>query len=666
MTNLAWFFVCRKGFCCFIANSTYKGGRAMAHTLPESIRSSATAGERILFHTLKHYLPDDYIVYYEPEIRGKRPDFVILGPDIGIIILEVKDYRPATLIQVNQDEWLINSQDGQKKVISPLKQARGYMFHLMDALKKDSSLLQIDGKYASQLKFPCGHGVVFTRMTQHQFIEHDLYSVIEPNFCLTRDEIDPDHEQFSIENFTEKILGMFTIPFRLKDPMSKEDIQRIRYHLFPEVRISAEYKPRVPYQDQLLLSLHDIKTMDLHQEKLAKQIGDKNRLIRGVAGSGKTLILASRAKILAKEHPDWKILILCYNISLARSIEQMVTHMMNEPEDLFDFDFTSDKGVKHRTHSIQVRNFHSFVTKDLKLQFDNLPVMTEMLKNGQAILPKYDAIMIDEGQDFEGEWYRFVSQLLNPDTMSLLLVEDRAQTIYKRKKSYLEDIGMSFQGRSKVLSINYRNTAQIVRFAWDFYQRFSLFKKKVVRRELEGEIIAPQSTRRNGMEPLIVRCPNFFEEARKVAVHIQMLHENYKVAYEDMLILYRVKYANGIDYMGILQRALKQQGIPFYWIAENDRTKRAFERDQPTVKISTIDSSKGLDFQAVFMVGMHEMPFKYEEDEEKEVSRFYIGMTRAQSYLCLYYSGDSPYTHYLEEVLQLREIEKQQQQQKNS
>ena len=40
--------------------------------------------------------------------------------------------------------------------------------------------------------------------------------------------------------------------------------------------------------------------MDLHQENLAKQIGDKNRLIRGVAGSGKTLILASRAKMLIK------------------------------------------------------------------------------------------------------------------------------------------------------------------------------------------------------------------------------------------------------------------------------------------------------------------------------------------------------------------------------
>ena len=73
---------------------------------------------------------------------------------------------------------------------------------------------------------------------------------------------------------------MFIVPFRLREPLSYEEINAIRYHLFPEVRISAEFKAPVPYQDQLLLSLHDIKTMDLHQENLAKQIGDKNRLIQ--------------------------------------------------------------------------------------------------------------------------------------------------------------------------------------------------------------------------------------------------------------------------------------------------------------------------------------------------------------------------------------------------
>jgi hypothetical protein len=628
------------------------GAVEMAITIPETIRSSATAGERLFFRTMKTYLPDDYIVYYEPEIQGKRPDFVIIGPDLGIVVLEVKDYTKNTLLQINHDEWHIVATTGEQAVIkSPTKQARDNMFHVVDVLKKDKNLVQLDGKYKFQLKFPYGHGVVFTRLYSKDFIHEGLYSVIEPNLCLTRDEIDPDKEGFSEEVLMEKIMNMFVVPYRLRESLTLEDINAIRYHLFPEVRISAEFKRPVPYQDQLLLSLHDIKTMDLHQENLAKQIGDKNRLIRGVAGSGKTIILASRAKMLLKQNPDWKILILCYNISLANAIQQMIQHMLNEPEDLFDFDPTV-KDVQNQ--NIIVRNFHSWLKNDLKIKEQQLPSIIEKLERKEALLPSYDAILIDEGQDFEADWLRLVSLLINADTQSLLLVEDRAQTIYQRKRSYLQDTGLSFQGRSKVLSINYRNTQQIVKFAWNFYRKHSMFKNKVVNRELEGEIIAPQSTKRKGPEPGIVKAASFFEEMRIVARQIKKLHEERKVSYDEMLILYRVKRTHQTPIIDIIQRSLKDAGLPYFWITENDVSKRSYEKEDGKVKISTIDSSKGLDFRAVFIVNVDSMPFPLEENKEREVSLLYIGMTRAKEYLCLSYSRESEFTQYLDHIEQER------------
>ncbi len=624
----------------------------MSFTIPENIRSSATAGERLLFRTLKTYLPDDYIVYYEPDIQGRRPDFVIIGPDLGIVILEVKDYTKNTLFQINHEEWQIISSSGEQTFVkSPMKQARDNMFHVVDALKKDKDLVQLEGKYKFQLKFPYGHGVVFTRMYSKDFIEHGLYSVIDPNLCLTRDEIDPDKESFSEEILMDKILNMFVVPFRLKEPLSMKDINAIRYHLFPEVRISAEFKQSVPYQDQLLLSLHDIKTMDLHQENLAKQIGDKNRLIRGVAGSGKTIILASRAKMLSKQNPDWKILILCYNISLANAIQQMITHMLNEPEDLFDFDPSTKMPQKQ---TITVRNFHSWLKHDLKMNEHQLPSMIDKLSRKEAILPTYDAVLIDEGQDFEAEWLRLVSLLINEKTQSLLLVEDRAQTIYNRKRSYIQDTGLSFQGRSKVLSINYRNTHQIVTFAWNFYRKHSLFKNKVVTRELEGDIIAPQSTKRKGPEPGIIKAKNFYEEMRLVARQAKKLHQEKKVSYEEMLILYRVKRTYQHPIIDTIKRALSNEDLPYFWITENDLSKRSYAKEDGKIKISTIDSSKGLDFRAVFIVNIDSMPFPLVENKEREVSLFYIGMTRAQEYLCMSYSGESEFTHYLDDVLEDR------------
>lgn len=628
------------------------GAVVMAITIPETIRSSATTGERLFFRTLKTFLPDDYIVYFEPDIQGRRPDFVIIGPDLGIVVLEVKDYTKNTLFQINHDEWHIVTTSGDQAVIkSPMKQARDNMFHVVDTLKKDKSLIQLEGKYKFQLKFPYGHGVVFTRLYSKDFVQEGLYSVIEPNLCFTRDEIDPDKEGFSEEVLMEKILNMFVVPFRLKESLSIEDINAIRYHLFPEVRISAEYKPPVPYQDQLLLSLHDIKTMDLHQENLAKQIGDKNRLIRGVAGSGKTIILASRAKMLSKQNPDWKILILCYNISLSNAIQQMIHHMLNEPEDLFDFD---PNAMTVKNENIIVRNFHSWLKNDLKIREQQLPDIIEKLERNEAILPTYDAVLIDEGQDFEADWLRLVSLLINADTQSLLLVEDRAQTIYQRKRSYLEDTGLSFRGRSKVLSINYRNTQQIVKFAWEFYRKHSMFKNKVVNRELEGEIIAPQSTKRRGPEPGIVKAANFFEEMRIVARSIKKLHLEKKVPLEDVLILYRVKRTHKYPIIDIIQRSLKDEGLPYYWITENDVSKRSYAKDDGKVKISTIDSSKGLDFRAVYIVNVDSMPFPLEENKEREVSLLYIGMTRAKEYLCLSYSAESEFTQYLDSVNQDR------------
>ena len=632
----------------------------MAFSIPETIRTSATAGERLLFRTLKTYLPDDYIVYYEPEIRGKRPDFVIIGPDLGLVVLEVKDYTKNTLYQLNPDEWtIVNTSGEQTTVKSPLRQARDNAFHLVDVLKKDRNLVQLEGKHKFQLKFPYGFGSVYTRLHQKDFIQHDLYSVVNPDLCLTRDEIDPDHDSFSEEVLIEKIMNMFVVPYRLREPLTHEDINAIRYHLFPEVRISAEFKQPSPYQDQLLLSLHDIKAMDLHQENLAKQIGDKNRIIRGVAGSGKTLVLASRAKLLAKEHPDWKILILCYNISLSRTIEQMIHHMMNEPDSLFDFDFTEKEQIATNEHSIEVRNFHSWLRNDLRISESQLPSILQKLEQGEAILPMYDAILIDEGQDFEADWFKLVSHLLNPATKSLLLVEDRAQSIYKRARSYIQDTGLDFRGRSKILSINYRNTAQIVEFAWNFYKEHSALRNKVVAKDFESEIISPQSTRRKGLQPAIYKADTFHHEVNMVAKQIKKLHTAYKVPYSEMLILYRVRKTYKMDYADTLLRELEKAGIPHFWLTKDTDSKRSYKKDDDRVIISTIDSSKGLDFQAVFVVNVDNIPFPLEEDKEREASLLYIAMTRAKDFLCLSYSGESEYTQYftkqMEERLQKKE-----------
>lgn len=625
----------------------------MATTVPETIRTSATTGERLLFRTLKEYLPDDYIVYFEPEIKGVRPDFVIIGPDIGLLVLEVKDYTSNTLYQLNQDQWTIQSTSGNLHTVkSPLVQAREYAFKVVDVLKKDKNLIQGSGKYQFQLKFPYGYGVVFTRLSEQQIVKNQLYHVIDMESMLARESINPEDDLFSEEQLIERLIGMFKVNFRLKEPLTYEEINTIRYYLFPEVRLGAEFQKTIPHQDQLLLSLYDIKTMDLHQENLAKQIGDRHRMIRGVAGSGKTLILASRAKMLAKQHPDWKILILCYNISLSQNIKHMVQAMYAQPEDLFDYAYEQGDAVTGKIpENLHILNFHQWLKQSLKTSEQRIDGLIESLEKKEAIVPKYDAILIDEGQDFQMSWLHLVSLCLNPETQSLLLVEDRAQSIYKKKGSYVKETGLDFRGRSKILNINYRNTSQIVKFAWEFFQNHSVLKNKVVSGQTESvELISPLSTRRKGPEVALMKVDHFAKEVDLVARQILRLNQTKQVPFSEMLILYRVKRTHKHDVVDALRRSLTRYGISYQWISENEASKRSYNPESNSVKLSTIDSSKGLDFQAVFMIKVDLMPFPLEKDVEREVSLMYIGMTRAKEYLYLSYSDESDFTKYLDQV----------------
>lgn len=372
----------------------------------------------------------------------------------------------------------------------------------------------------------------------------------------------------------------------------------------------------------------------------------------------KTTEIHKKHPIDTDENNDWKILILCYNISLSQGIKQLVQHMMSEPDSLFDFDFDGQvQDNKDKMNNIFVRNFHEWLKLDLKINETQIPHYIEKIDQGQAILPKYDAILIDEGQDFEPEWLHLVSKLLKAESQSLLLVEDRAQSIYSRKR---QDTGLSFQGRSKILSINYRNTAQIVKFAWDFYQKHSHLKSKVVQGEIEGvEIIPPQSTKRSGLEPAILKPANFWDEMKIVTEQIKKLHEKEGVPFSEMLILYRVKNTYKLSIIDIIKRSLEKEQLPFYWLTQDEKSKRNYQKDDNTVKISTIDSSKGLDFQAVFVVNVDNMPFPLEENKEREVSLLYIAMTRAKNYLAVSYSGESEFTQYFEEIKRLRELEKE-------
>ena len=91
-------------------------------------------------------------------------------------------------------------------------------------------------------------------------------------------------------------------------------------------------------------------------------------------------------------------------------------------------------------------------------------MVTEELENSNHI---YDAILVDEGQDFSDEMFRVVTALLNKKTNSLTIALDENQNIYKKAQTWKE-LGIKAQGRVHTITNTYRNTKEIVGFANKF------------------------------------------------------------------------------------------------------------------------------------------------------------------------------------------------------
>jgi hypothetical protein len=122
-----------------------------------------------------------------------------------------------------------------KSVPNPIEQARHQMLQVVDALKRDAQLIVHEGKWLGMLTFPWSYGVVFTRITRKQFDAAGLASAIEPHRVICSDEM---LEECEPEAFQSRLWDMF--PQLMRGTLSLPQIDRVRWNLFPEVRVAEQ------------------------------------------------------------------------------------------------------------------------------------------------------------------------------------------------------------------------------------------------------------------------------------------------------------------------------------------------------------------------------------------------------------------------------------------
>lgn len=165
----------------------------MAQMIPDSIPSKASQGEKTLYHLLSDRLPDDFIVWYEPRVKNLYPDFVVLGPNFGLLILEVKGWFAHHIERANHNFFDVRYQRNDVIKVetypSPLKQGHNYFASVSDKLLGYPLLCHPDGNYQGRLAFPVGVGAVMSNITEAQARDENLYVLLEKPQVAYRDEL---------------------------------------------------------------------------------------------------------------------------------------------------------------------------------------------------------------------------------------------------------------------------------------------------------------------------------------------------------------------------------------------------------------------------------------------------------------------------------------------
>lgn len=614
--------------------------------IPSSIASTsyASSGEKKLHNIFTKLYGDseDEFIWYEPpslNIDGSRntvqkrfTDFIYFSQSLGILNLEVKDWKKDKIKKADNLTWEIIDDTG--KVIKkepPMEQSRRCAYAIKNKLVEVANLIHQEGEFKNKLLFPFAYGVVFYNLSHQDLKDMGIVpAILDPRMVVCREDL-----QFEISDkqqrfdFEKKLKEMFTTWFNF-EPLTFPQIKSLRAAIWPELIVTPVRTYSLQTENK------DLKLLDLEQENFAKSLGEGHYLIRGVAGSGKTLVLTYRAKYLSDLHPDWRILIVCYNKSLKNYVKKMLNNI-------------SDKNY---SRNITVSHFYELAAQKTGQSVQKLPneesaawdlrvgLMLRLAGQSNRISGgKYDAILLDEAQDFSTEWLSGVRLLLS-DKDSFTIALDPAQDVYKRKRVWKE-AGIDVLGRrSKKLKQSYRNTSEILRLAI----RFKGFDSYIENEEEDNpdNIIVPTEIERHGAKAEILKFDNYTELLSSLISDIKQLVKTQKYSYKDIGVIICDNRKVGYDPNSTLSDIPTTPLI--LSIQRND-----FDIDEDTVKVITVESSKGLEWKVVYMIGMDGMP-RDMRDKSSENNLIYIGITRAQESLKIYYCDETENIKKLSEI----------------
>ncbi len=416
----------------------------MATMYPRQVDSDAQDGEKLVYAELQK-LPENWVIIHDcwQQYRTGRhyvnceSDFIVLVPRLGLITIEVKDW--AVPVRIHEGEWQHRHSGrwiGMGRKRSPLNQAY---------LAGSETVRHLRMRNILPHKFE--HQCLAILLRQ---VPEDLSSPIDEDSHIINHAGDPAVESLYIcgvealrDGLQQRLEKLF---YWKNDNMTPELMQLIVDHLVPSQYFRLDIATYNAMMERAAAPIRRLLPM------LEGSCGGIR--VEGCAGSGKTVMASTEARRLAErleqEGRAGRILMLCFNRNLARELSQLPAlseHMGGEQPRL------------------EISTFHSFcVDRHLRplgredlLNFSGGEILTQEALNfvAEQICPCYDAILVDEAQDFRPEWWEGIIHPLLLPGGKLYVFADANQNLFLGAPS-LPDVPTRVR-----LSTNLRNVRQI-------------------------------------------------------------------------------------------------------------------------------------------------------------------------------------------------------------
>lgn len=536
--------------------------------LPENVlQDPKRSAERSTYAALSQ-LPNPFVVFYSVAWLSRRPDsdaqdgeadFVIAHPELGVLILEVKG--GAIHYNATSGIWTSENRNGETFTIKdPVNQARSSKHTLLEKLQ---DLPQWPQRWVTM-----GHAVAFPDVVVHLTqLRPDLPAEIVLDQTALQD----------IETAIRRAFAFYRNSDGRNGVLGVDRLRLLTDLLAKSFQLRTPLGVELAYEDERLIELTEqqMRVLDL----LSFQ---RRAAIQGCAGSGKTMLALEKARRLATE--GFNVLLTCFNAPLAQYLAQRadegvtVLHFHNLCESLIQ-----EAGIK----AIPPRDRDAYYN-------EFLPDL--MLEAVDTLGARFDAIVIDEGQDFKENWWLALGELLHDPLHGIMYVFfDDNQNLYRG----VDQIPGLIDSLPFPLYENCRNTQEIHRLVAGFHQQGSRLKA-------HGPL---------GHAPEWLAYESTEEMLRLLRKTLHRLINEEAIAPQDVVIL--------------TPRGEHRSALPEGQPLGNFILTRNTPRLPNHVHVSTIHQFKGLERRVVLIAELDETAH-----QDKHLV-LYVGCSRARTHLIL-------------------------------